>query len=284
MTAYRSTPVSQGVISWLLTQSQAQRGRETQLASTCPTFADWVAVALGAAGGAGRVQQLLRVPYPEPTAVTITIGINNRTDPIANAVVPKLYGYPFFTGVTPGAYQTHVGTVLIEWILAGSVFSAMVDLGPNVLSIPACDQVTVSYFAHLPAGTYNAAISVAALPGYMPGAVATLTRAPVIVPAGGQVYGLFRSAWARRWKLAADVDVFAAPPVAIGPLAVQNLDAFNLADSAECVNFADLTATVGIPALQQGWIESAGPSLGYVVNNLGGNDVKAKIIEQVQVS
>lgn len=283
MTTIKGTPTTPTDIAWLLTQSQAQRGRETQIASTCPTFADWVALCLGTSSGLGRVQQLLRVPYPEPTPVTVAIGINMRTDPVANGMAPKLYGYPFFTGTTPAQYQTHCGTVLIEWLCAGAVFGVLVDLGPNIVSIPACDQVTVSYFAHLPPVTYQAAISVAALPAHMPGAVATLTRAPVIVPAGGSVAGLFRSAFARRWKVTADADVF-GPPIAIGPVVVQNLDCYNLADSAESVTFADFSATAGIPAVQQGWIESAGPSLGYIVNNLGAADIKAKIIEQVQVS
>jgi len=273
--------VTPNLIAWLLGSSQAQRGREVPFVSTCPTFADWVLLCLGGAS-AGKVEQLLRVAYPEPTPVTVQIGLNLKQGPIANSITPKLYGFPAFVGFVPPLYSTTVGTVVVEWILAGATYSMLLDLGPQAVSIPACDQVTVSFFSFaLSPGQFNIGVSI--LPVHMPGSIGTLTRQPVVVDPGVPAVSLFRQAWARRWKVTADSEPF-APPAPIGPVVAQVIDQFSLADSAEAVNFADFSGTGGISAVNQGWIETGGPALGYGLNNLGAFPVKCKIIEQIQVA
>lgn len=264
-------------VAWLLTQSQAQRGRKVQAESTCASFAEWVQTCFGGSIG---VRQLLRVPYPEPTPVTVVIGLSGNGAG-GDAIIPKLFGFPWLVGTIPVDATEAAGTVIVSWICAGASFAVMVDLGANVVSIPACDQVTVEYFTHLP--NSQPMISVAALPVYMPGAVATLTHVPVVVPAGGFALGAFRQQFTRRWKLTAAANpdpAPAVPPVAFGPLVVRMRD---YGDTSETINFQPAAAN-GIPANQQGWIEASGPNLTQVVNNLGAVDVLARIVEQVQVS
>lgn len=279
-----SAPVTPNLIRWLLGGTQAQRGRDVQFRSTCPTFADWVLLSLGLVS-AGKVELLLRVAYPEPTPVTVQLGLNLKHGPIANSITPKLYGFPTFTGFVPPLYSTLVGTAVIEWILAGATYSMLVDLGPNAVSIPACDQITVSYYAFAlsPPAADSLSIGVSILPVAMPGSVATLTRQPVVVDPGVPVVSLFRQAWARRWKVTANQEP-AAPPAPIGPVLVEVIDQFSLADTAEAVSFSDFTGTAGISAVNQGWIEVGGPALGYGINNLGATSIKAKIIEQLKVA
>lgn len=283
MTHRPGTPITPATISWLLAVSQAQRGRQAPLVSTCPTFADWVALASGLQS-AGKIEQLLRVPYPEPTPVTIVLGlVAPQGGPVNQSTIPKLYGAPWLTGTTPANYTSYVGTFLVEWILAGASYSVMCDLGANAITIPAADQITVSYFAHTPPAL-GVGISVAALPGEMPGAVATLTHVPTIIPAGSGILALQRQGFARRWKVTADVEPFTTPPIAFGPIVAQVLDSLTALDSAEAVNFPDFIGAGGISAVNQGWMEVAGPAIGYAVSNLGPVDVKAKIIEQIEVA
>jgi hypothetical protein len=72
-------------------------------------------------------------------------------------------------------------------------------------------------------------------------------------------------------------------PVPIGPVVVSVIDSLNLALSAEQVSFADFTASGGISAVNQGWIEAAGPCMGYAAANLGAVPVVVKLVEQVMV-
>lgn len=264
-------------VAWLLTQSQAQRGRKVQMQSSCASYAEWAQACFG--GAPNTHVQLLRVPYPEPTPVTVTIGISANGS-AADAWVNKLFGFPWIAGTIPVAPSELCGTVLISWICAGASFAVMVDAGANAISIPACDQVTVEYWAYLP--NSQPLISVAVLPAYMPGAVSTLTRVPVVVPAGGFALGAFRQQFCRRWKLTAAANPDTAPnvaPPAFGPLIVRMRDA---GDTSETINFQAVAAN-GIPASQQGWIEASGPNVTQVVNNLGAVDVLARIVEQVVV-
>jgi hypothetical protein len=263
-------------VAWLLTQSQAQRGRKVQMRSTCATYAEWVQACFG--GAPNTHEQLIRVPYPEPTPVTVTIGLNGNGS-AADAWVNKLYGFPWLTGVVPVASQV-CGTVLISWICAGASFAVMVDAGANAISIPACDQVTVEYWSFLP--NSQPMLSVAILPAYMPGAVSTLTRAPVVVPAGGFVMGLFQQSFTRRWKLTAAANPDPAPnvpPVAFGPLVMRKR---GTGQAAETINFQPVAAN-GIAPNMQGWIEAGGGEVDQILNNLGAVDVLAKTIEQVSV-
>jgi uncharacterized membrane protein (DUF485 family) len=278
-TGFRGRPVTPTDVAWLLTQSQAQRGRRVPLDSTCPTFSDWATTCLGATGQQ-FVKQLLRVPYPEPTPVTVVASLAYRRSAIASSFAPKLYGSPFFIGTTPAAYTLAVGTLVVEWVCAGATFSAMLDLGANALSLPACDQVTVSYFSFVP--TLPMDISVSLLPVMMPGAVGTLTRTPTIAPAGGQIIALTRQAFARRWKATADSEPNVSPPGVVGPVVVQLIDSLGPIGSAEAVRFG--AGVAGVAASDQGWIECTGPATGYICSNLGAGDARVKLCEQVTVT
>lgn len=273
-------------VDWLLTQSQAQRGREIPFRSTSPTFADWVLKCIGAASAAA-VDLVLRVAYPEPTPVTVQLGFNFKRGPIANSVTPKLFGYPSLIGTVPPLYSTLVGTWVVEWVCAGATYSCLLDLGPQCIALPACDQVTVSFFSFAltapDADRFVVACSV--LPVAMPGSVGTLTRQPVIVDPGVPVFSPFRQAWARRWKVTAAIEPLGSAPAPIGPIVVDVIDSFSLADSAESVEFTSVVPSSAISAFNQGWIECSGPALGYAFHNNGGPDsVKIKLCEQIQVA
>jgi len=254
------------------------------LRSTCPTFLDWVTLITGV-GGAGQTELLLRVAYPEPTPVTIMAQLAiDQFAPVKQAMAPKLFGFPADPpAVVLPTYQAPVGTLIVEWLVAGAQFSALLDLGAQSLSIPACDQVSISYAAHLAVVPF-ARLSVVALPVWMPGTVGTLTRTPAVVPAGSAVGFRGRSSWARRWKLTAAEQPLFPVPGPIGTMAVRIYDIGTGGDSAEIVNFVDFTATAGIIAMNQGWIETGGFTASYEVINLGAADVKCKIIEQIQVA
>jgi hypothetical protein len=272
-------------LAWISAASQAQRGRRVPLDSTCPSVGAWAAMCLGFPSG-GRVVQLLKVPYPSPTPCTVQVALTfNNLGLVANSVAPKYYGWPNlnFGGGTPPDYETNLGTVLVEWLVGGAAFSAAFDLGANGISIPACDQVTVSYFSFVDPLPEGATVNCAVLPIAMPGLVATLTRVPQTVnPAADEVF-LFRQGWCRRWKATASAAGPLVLPVPIGPVVVSVIDSLNLALSAEQVSFADFTASGGISAVNQGWIEAAGPCMGYAAANLGAVPVVVKLVEQVMV-
>ena len=284
MTVQRGAPVTINAVSWLLSQSQAQRGRVAPVENTCPTFFDYQLLLQGT-GGAGRTRLLQRVAYPEPTPVTITATLTqDNLGALANSFGPRLMAWPPPTGsVVDVSYTTFVGCLLVEWILAGASFAAVIDLGAGVLSIPAVDQVTVSYAAHVASPGFN--VQLAILPVLSPVAVATRTGIPALVAAGTSTTYVGRQGYARRWKVTAAEEPLAFPlPGPIGPIVVRCLDTLTLGNSAEIVTFADFTATAGIPAVQQGWIECGAGVTAYEIINLGAVAVKARIIEQIQVA
>lgn len=272
-------------LAWISAASQAQRGRRVPLESTCPSVGAWGAMCLGFPSG-GRVVQLLKVPYPSPTPCTVQVALTfNNLGLVANSVAPKYYGWPNFNlgGGTPPGYETNLGTVLVEWLVGGAAFSAAFDLGANGISIPACDQITVSYFSFIDIVPEGATVNCAVLPIAMPGLVATLTRVPQQINPGAVEFFLFRQGWCRRWKATASAGAPIGTVVPIGPLVVSVMDAINVPDSAEQVSFADFTASGGISAVNQGWIEAAGPCIGYAASNIGAVQLTAKLVEQVMV-
>lgn len=271
------TAVTPSVIAWLLKQSQAQRGRSEVIEQTCATFADWVNLVSGN-GGAGQFKQLMRVPYPQPTPVTVCMSLA-LPSMVQTSQRGKLYGAAPF-GVPPAPLQDQVGTILVEWIVAGAQFAVMCDLGAGALSLPAVDQVTVSYATPIPTGASPGQIAVSIVPALSPGAVATLTKLPAVIPAGAFAPNTApRQAFARRWKLTACQSPAPGVPVPIGPIVVMVGIG---ADPAEQVSFADFTGSAGVSAVNQGWVE-CGAADNYSAFNLGAVDVLATIIEQLQV-
>lgn len=274
ITAAAVTPAT---IAWLLQQSMAQRARLTPIEQTCGTFLAWTQFARGEPNPDARVEQLLRVAYPEPTPVTVCCQLvpQNLPTTVNSSFRTKFFGAAPLA-VVPAVYQDACGSLVVEWIVAGAQFSALLDLGSGALSIPAVDQVTISYAAPFIAPAYAASISVSAVPALMPGAVHTLTRCPVLVAPGVPESLGARQAFARRWKVTAAQELGFA---AFGPLHVRLREV--LAESAEAI---EIPAGIGALASEQGWIETGGPVRDYEIRNFGATNVYAKLIEQIQVA
>jgi hypothetical protein len=273
----------------LLKQSMAQRGRVVPIVDTCPTYDDWALLVEGVPTIAGQWEQVLRVGYPQPTPLTIQTSITVAEGRVNGSFARKLFGFPVSPNIPPHVpvlgYTFAVGTILVEWIVAGASFSVMLDLGAQSISIPACDQITVSYTAFQIGGASIGDLNVSVVPGLTAFAAGTLTRVPMVVPAGTATTQFARQGFARRWKVSVAEEPLSFPlPGPVGPVVVRVMDTPTIGDSAESVNFSDFTATAGVPASQQGWIECSGVASGYNIANLGPTDIKAKLVEQIQVA
>lgn len=275
--------MSQRIIDWLLKRSQALRGASAPAESTCTSYAQYQNAIL--AGGT-QARLLFRVSYEQPTDCTVTLGIAPGTGQPIDALFPRLSAIPANVGSPHDpSYESSVGAYWVEWLCGGAVQSALVDLGAGALSLPAVDQVTVkfiTFFSLAPPAEGRFVCQV--LPTRSPGATATCTRTPVIVD-GFPVASLFRSQWARRWKATiSDGQSALLPPIAVGPVVVDVIDDPGGASlTGEQVTFGGSLAGIGADAAQQGWIETGGFALSYVMHNLGAAPATVKIVEQIQV-
>jgi hypothetical protein len=269
------------LIDWLLRESAIFRGVSVKLENTCLTYGDYQATYLS--GGLG-LKQIFATRYPRPCPVTVQFSVDfGLGQPAIDATIPLSYAQPVVVGMPhPAGYEAWSGFLLVQWGVGASRHSAIVDVGGGALSLPACDSLTVSYAVFSPGIPPSVTLNVGALPYASPGATAIHTRAPFTVPAGLSTLTPFRQQWVRRWMASFSQGGLATDaPTFPGQFVVNVIDNPITGETSESILFG-----IGgsIPfALEQGWVESRGAGVGYVVWNQGAIDATCKIAEQIQV-